>query len=157
MFLILVALFILLPVLELKILWSVGNSIGIAPTLGLVVVTGIAGSWLARRQGIKVISDINADLQAGRLPADNIIGGALVLAGGVMLITPGIITDCAGLLLMLPPVRSLLAGVIRRRLGKRIQIIGAAPGIRPGAQPEFYPEGELRETQATVIEENNEP
>ena len=104
MFPILAALFIIIPAIELKLLWEVGGRIGIGPTLALIIFTGIVGAHLARAQGLKVINDIQRDLAGAKLPGDNLISGALVLVGGVLLVTPGILTDFTGLLLMLPPV-----------------------------------------------------
>lgn len=150
----LAVLFILVPVLELQLLFRLGSAIGLLPTLALVVVTGLLGAHLARQQGLRVWAAINAKLAAGELPGDDLLGGALVLAGGVLLITPGIVTDLAGFVLLLPPARRLVAGYIKRRLGARFTCTEFGGGI-PFAGPGAAAAGGIKETQARVIEDDD--
>lgn len=123
MFLILAFLFIMIPVVELRILWSLGESIGIMQTLLVVVVTGVAGAHLARSQGVKVINSINNELQSGKMPADSLLSAALVLVGGVLLITPGIMTDAFGLCLLIPPFRSVIAALLKKYFKSHFNIV----------------------------------
>ena len=87
---------ILVPLAEILVLIESGRLIGVWPTVLLVVLTGIAGSWLLRHQGLAVLGQIQAELATGQLPGGTLLDGALVLAGGLLLLTPGFCTDLAG-------------------------------------------------------------
>ncbi len=123
MFIILALVFILVPVIEFRILWSLSESIGIIQTLALIVLTGIVGAYLARSQGIKVLNSIKDDLEAGTMPADSILSAALVLIGGILLITPGIMTDAFGFCLLIPPFRSVLALLLKKYIQANFNIV----------------------------------
>ena len=97
------ALFVGIPLLELYVLSLVEDRIGLLNTLGLVVATGLLGATVMRRQGAGVWRSARLRLARGELPAEEILGGMMVLVGGALMITPGIITDGVGLVLMLPP------------------------------------------------------
>jgi len=124
LFSILLFLFIALPVIELALLLQVGKVLGLGGTLLLVVFTGVAGAALARLEGLKLIFDIRSDINAGRMPTPRMVDGMLILIAGVLLITPGLLTDASGFLLLIPPFRSLLkrhAGeLIRRKINKGV-------------------------------------
>jgi UPF0716 protein FxsA len=107
-------LFVLIPLLELLLLIRVGGVIGAGPTVLLVIVTGLVGASLARMQGFRVLRDIERDLERGRLPTGSLLQGLLVLVGAAFLLTPGILTDAAGLLLMVPEARRRLAPLLGR-------------------------------------------
>ncbi len=110
-------LFVGIPLLELFLLAEVEDRIGLGPTLALVVGTGIVGASAVRRQGARAWRAIQVALDEGRAPSAEIAHGVLILVGGVLLITPGILTDLVGLILMIPVVRELvrlrLRGVFR--------------------------------------------
>ena len=113
-------LFTLIPIIELMILIDLGTSIGLAPTLGVVILTGALGAWAARTQGFYVVSRIQAEMAAGRLPGAEMVEGAMVLVGGVLLLTPGLLTDAAGFALMVPAVRAVVRGWLMRKFEKMI-------------------------------------
>lgn len=119
----LILLFTLLPAVELILLLLIGEYVGLWPTLGLIAFTGIAGALLAKSQGLRVVRRIQEDLAAGRTPAYGLIDGLLILIGGALLLTPGLLTDLAGLSMMLPFFRNL----VKRRLQEAIE-----RGIRSG-------------------------
>lgn len=121
MFLRVLALFVLLPLVELALLIQVGRAIGVGWTLAIVVATGFLGATLARRQGLRAWLAIRAELQNGRMPAGALLDGLLILVGGIVLLTPGILTDLAGFALLLPGTRSLLKRSLRRRFERAIQ------------------------------------
>lgn len=110
----LIALFIGVPLLELALLIKLGTAIGLTKTLLIVVGTGIAGAALARSQGFTILQRIQVDLEAGRLPTDDLINGACVLAGGLLLLTPGLLTDTVGFCLLIPMTRELLKESAKR-------------------------------------------
>ena len=89
---------------------------GFWPTFALVAATGVFGAALARREGTRALSAVQHDLAVGRLPAQALLSGAAVLVGGAFLVTPGVLTDVVGLLLLLPPTRSAVLRWLRRGL-----------------------------------------
>jgi UPF0716 protein FxsA len=127
-------LFIVLPVAEIYVIVKVGEAIGILPTLALLIVDGFVGAALARSQGAAAWRRFNEALSAGRVPAKEVVDGAMVIIGGAFLLAPGFITDAIGLLLLLPPTRALLrtslTRVATRRMSVRVGTFG--PGAPPG-------------------------
>jgi UPF0716 protein FxsA len=116
----LLALFIGVPLVELALLIKLGTHLGVAATLLIVIGTGIAGAALARSQGFAILSRIQVDLEAGHLPADELVNGACVLAGGLLLLTPGILTDTVGFSLLIPPSRELIKEAAKRYIQKKL-------------------------------------
>ena len=116
----LVALFIALPLAELYVILKVGDAIGAVWTILLLAADSVLGSVLLRAQGRSVWRRFNNALAEGKMPHREVLDGALVIFGGAFLITPGFITDIAGILLLLPPTRSVIRGVVARRLGQRV-------------------------------------
>ncbi|WEG13904.1 FxsA family protein [Pullulanibacillus sp. KACC 23026] len=116
----LMPLFILVPLIELWLFFLSGKYIGILATIGIVLLTGVIGASLARREGLAVFHRAKEQLRMGRLPGEELIEGFLVLAGGLLLLTPGYLTDLTGLLLMIPRVRRRLVKPIRRRLQQQL-------------------------------------
>ncbi|MBI5544762.1 MAG: FxsA family protein, partial [Deltaproteobacteria bacterium] len=112
--------FAILPVVEACLLVGIGRRVGLWPAVSLVVLSGMAGALLAKREGLRVLQDYQRTLAAGRIPEEGMLGAALVVMGGVLLVVPGILTDLAGLLLLVPPTRRLIAKAIRSQLGRRL-------------------------------------
>ena len=112
-------LFTLVPALELFILVKVGGVIGPLPTVAMVVALGMLGASLAKRAGLGMLRQLNEDLARGIPPADRVVEALLILIGGVLLVTPGLLTDAAGLLLLVPPLRRALVPVLKGWLVKR--------------------------------------
>lgn len=121
MFLRLLALFVLLPLAELALLIQVGRWIGLGWTLAIVLATGFLGAALARRQGLRAWRAIQAELRRGVMPAGALLDGLLILIGGIVLLTPGILTDLAGFALLIPTTRTLLKRSLRRRFERAIE------------------------------------
>lgn len=94
--------FTLIPAAELYLLILLGHVVGPLATVLLIVTTGLLGAAMARREGLAVLRQLQTDLRSGIPPADHLLQGALVLLGGTLLITPGLLTDCTGMLLILP-------------------------------------------------------
>jgi UPF0716 protein FxsA len=113
-------LFVLVPLAELALLIWIGRWVGLVPTLGLVLTTGLLGAALARREGLRALTAVQSELAAGRLPGRSLMVGAAVLVGGAFLVTPGILTDIAGLLLLFPPSREIVFRWVRRRLERAV-------------------------------------
>jgi UPF0716 protein FxsA len=117
----LLAIFIIVPVLEFYILIQLAILIGPIPTFGIVVLTGIAGAALAKHQGLEVLRRIQTEMSFGQMPGDALFDGVLVLVGGVLLLTPGILTDITGFLLLVPLSRNLAKKYLRNWVNKKMQ------------------------------------
>ena len=113
--------FIIVPTLELILLIEIGQLIGTLPTIGLIIFTGILGAFLARRQGIKVLTRVTSEFQAGQLPTDAIFDGALILIAGALLMTPGVLTDALGFLCLIPATRRMIKRIIWSRIERAIR------------------------------------
>lgn len=128
--LLMVALFIGVPLLEIFVLIQVGQVIGPWWTILLLVLDSILGTWLIRREGGRAWQALTVALQTGRMPARELADGALILVGGTLMLSPGFVTDGLGILLILPltrPVaRRLLTQLVTRRL------LGPGNAKRPG-------------------------
>ena len=120
-FSILLFLFIAMPIAEIALLLRVGEWIGGSETIALVIGTGVVGAWLARQQGAQVLRRMQRDLQTGETPAPLLIDGFLIFVAGLLLITPGIITDVVGFLLLVPLTRREIRVWIRRWLEKKMK------------------------------------
>jgi UPF0716 protein FxsA len=118
----LVALFILVPLAELYVILKVGDAIGVVPTIALLAADSLLGTWLLRSQGRAVWRRFNQTLAGGRMPHREVMDGVLVIFGGAFLITPGFLTDIVGILLLLPPTRAVIRGVVAKRLGRRVAV-----------------------------------
>lgn len=117
----LLLLFTLVPLLELVLLLRIGDLVGLLPTLALVIATGVAGAWLARQEGLRAWLAVQRELAAGRIPTEELVHGLLVLVAGAVLVTPGVLTDAAGLLLLVRPVRGALIRRLRERYRQRLE------------------------------------
>ena len=115
-----ILIFILVPVAELGVLLFSGKTIGVWPTLILLIVTGLLGSYLAKKQGINTIRRVQEQIQSGRVPGNEILDGLCVLFGGILLLSPGFLTDILGLVLLLPFTRTLIKPLILKLFRKWI-------------------------------------
>ncbi len=114
-------LFVLTPLIELAILVYLGTIIGALYTILIVVATGILGAFMARNQGLAALSRIRGSIERGIIPSDEIFDGALILAGGLLLLTPGIITDIIGFAVLVPQTRRIIGRWLRSLIRRRIQ------------------------------------
>lgn len=116
----LMLLFVLTPLVELAILIYLGTIIGALYTILIVVATGILGAFMARNQGLATLSRIRSNFECGIIPSNELFHGALILAGGLLLLTPGVITDIVGFAVLVPQTRRLIGrwilSLIRRRI-----------------------------------------
>lgn len=122
-------LFTLVPAIELYLLLQIGALLGPTYTFVLIVVTGSVGAWLAKREGLGVLQTLSTELRKGIPPGARLMEGALVVVGGVLLITPGVFTDLAGFMLIAPPTRRWLAPRAVAWLMARFDVQG---GFGPG-------------------------
>jgi UPF0716 protein FxsA len=133
-------LFTLVPLIELALLiWIGGKTVWWLP-IALVVLTAVGGAALARWQGWQVGTRIRGELRSGRLPAGAMLDGFLILVAAILLISPGVITDVLGILLLLPPVRAGVKRALFSQLRRQVQVKkaefnSAVSARRNAAQP----------------------
>ena len=124
-------LLVLWPLAELYVIIKVAEAIGALDTIVLLIAGIPLGTWALRSQGAAVWRRMTAAIMQRRPPAQHIVDGALVVAGGALLIVPGFITDVLGILLLLPPTRALARGVIVRNFASRVLVRTARFTGRP--------------------------
>ncbi len=112
--------FLVVPIAELAVIITVGSEIGVLNTVALLIAVSVVGAWLAKREGLGVLRRIKGQLDAGRVPGAELVDGFLVLFAGALLLTPGFLTDCLALALLLPPVRAVVRRTLRRYFAARI-------------------------------------
>lgn len=119
MFLKLLLLFTVIPFIELALLIKIGTLIGVTETIMLIIITGITGAIMVRAAGINCLFRIQQNMQSGIVPTDELFNGALILIAGAFLITPGLITDGAGFLLLIAPAREIIKKWLKKYLRKK--------------------------------------
>jgi len=101
--------FVIIPIAEIATFMAVGDIIGLWPTLGIILLTAFLGTGLLRYQGMATLNQAQSSLNDGELPLTSVVHGVFLLAAGLLLLTPGFITDAVGFLLFIPPLRLLIA------------------------------------------------
>jgi UPF0716 protein FxsA len=113
-------LFIGLPLLELYILIKIGSYLGAFQTIALIIFSGVLGLLLARLEGLRTLHQIRQNLSQGILPAEEMLDSVLIFAGGVLFVVPGVITDFAALVLLIPFTRTIFKRWLRRRFDRAV-------------------------------------
>jgi len=121
MFRILFALIIIVPALEIGLFILSGRTIGVGWTVALIIATGVFGAWLAKKQGSEAIRLAQIQIRNGTMPSDVIIDGICILVGGVLLLTPGFITDITGFILLIPYFRAIVKIWMRKWIERMIR------------------------------------
>lgn len=116
MFPILLLLFIVVPIVEIGLFIQVGGFLGLWPTIGLVLITAFAGASLVRSQGLQTLMSVQNRMQQGELPAQQIFEGVMLAVAGVLLLTPGFMTDALGMLVLLPAPRAVIAKYLMSKM-----------------------------------------
>lgn len=116
----LILLFTIVPIIELAILVKMGGYVGVGNTIGIVVITGVAGAYLAKLQGLMTINTIQDDINQGIMPTDKLFDGLIILCSGILLITPGLITDLIGFIGLIPFTRNMLKVWLKRKIKNMI-------------------------------------
>ncbi|MHA1189658.1 MAG: FxsA family protein [Alphaproteobacteria bacterium] len=144
--------FLAIPILEIIAFIVIGGQIGIAATLAMILLTAIAGTALLRHQGLAMIGRIRADLAGQRVPAKPLVEGAMIAAAGLLLLTPGFITDGIGFLLFVPPVRAVLWRTIAARFYVTAGRTMASESMAGGSKGNPSPGGRARKRPAATID-----
>ena len=130
---ILVALFIVVPIVELYVIIQIGSLIGVLPTIALLLADALLGSLLLRHQGRGAWRRFNAALAERRFPGREVADGLLIAIGGTLLLTPGFVTDIFGLIFLIPPTRAIVRRLLSGYMGRRFIVVGApGAGSVPG-------------------------
>ena len=131
----LIVLFIVVPIAELYVIIKVGELIGVLPTLILLLADALLGALLLRHQGRGAWRRFNEAIAARRFPGREVIDGVLIVIDGTLLLTPGFLTDIAGLFLLIPPTRALARRLLRRFTVGRFTVVGVGGGPGPFGPP----------------------
>ena len=121
MFVRLLLLFTLVPIVELAVLIEIGQHLGVLPTVALVLATGALGATLARREGIQAFHRLRDSIGQGSFPGEAILDGVLILGGGLLLLTPGILTDLLGFAALVPGTRYYIKYYLKTAIERRIR------------------------------------
>lgn len=130
---ILVALFIVVPIIELYVIVQVAGAIGIWPTLALLLADALLGSFLLKHQGRGAWRRFNQALAERRFPGREVADGLMIAVGATLLLTPGFITDIFGFLLLIPPTRAIARRLLRGYVGRRFVVVGMGSMRGPGS------------------------
>ena len=125
---ILFVLLLAVPIVELWVIIQVGQEIGALSTIAVLVLISVVGAALLKQQGMATWARLQTTLARGQMPAREVSDGALILFGGALLLTPGFLTDCVGLLLLFPPTRALVKRAFRRLLARWAERRFVPPG-----------------------------
>lgn len=123
--------FIIIPIVELQLLLIVHDEIGFGNTLFLVLLTGIIGVNLAKREGFTLLKQIQEKLAKGMMPTDELLNGVIILVGGVLLITPGVLTDLFGFTCLIPLFRNVYSSLILRLFKNKVSVFQSSQSPKP--------------------------
>ena len=123
-------LLLIVPVVEISVFIAIGDRIGIFYTVMLILVTALIGSILLRIEGFRILREIQKDVAAGKVPTKELSNGVMILIAGVLLLTPGFVTDAIGFLLFLPPVRTAIRAFFISRI--KLQTTSTDSGFGTG-------------------------
>ena len=140
---VLLVLFVVVPLVEIYVIIKVGQVIGAWPTVLLLVLDSILGSWLIKREGSRAFRALRDALDSGRMPAKELADGALILIGGTLMLAPGFVTDGFGILMILPFTRPFFRRALTRLVSSRLEVLGPNGPLGPGGAG-FPGSGEAR-------------
>lgn len=153
----LILLLTVVPLVELWLLTEVAARIEWGPTIAIVLVTGVLGAALARREGMRVLANFQRELQSGDLPAQSLVDGVGILVAGALLVTPGLITDVVGFALLIAPLRRWAGARISKSLRKHVVIVDANGEAATTVTGTWPPTAGGRRVQSRVVEPGDEP
>ena len=111
--------FTIIPIIEIYLLIEIGSIFGVLTAITLVILTGFLGAFMARMQGLQTLFRIQESLREGRMPSGELLDGLLIVIAGVVLLTPGFLTDSAGFLLLIPTTRNSIISWLQRQIELR--------------------------------------
>lgn len=143
------AIFFLLPILEITGFVVVGRYLGVAGTIGLTILTGLLGTLLLRTQGVGALRRLNTERLSPAETGREIVNGLMIAVAGLLLIIPGFVTDTVGLLLLLPPVRQAAWKLARRRF---TVVSSTTGGYRSSPPPNDPPNRSRDDSDGPIID-----
>ncbi len=154
--------FIVMPIVEIAVLIEVGGWLGLWPTLALIVLTAMAGTWMLRQQGFAVLSRAQSQLERGAVPLAEVFEGFCLVIAGALLLTPGFVTDAIGGALLLPPLRAWLYRVLGGHLRASVHgggsgTFGSGPDPKAGHGRGAKGQGPVMEGEFEAVPENDRP
>lgn len=152
--------FLLVPVIEIALFIQVGGAIGMWPTLGIVVLTAVLGTWLVRTQGRIAMGQLRSSFSDLNDPTEPLAHGAMILVAGALLLTPGFFTDAVGFALLMPPVRVAVFRYLRARVTVAQFQMGPGPaqsGFSPGSAPRRDGPGDIIEGEFEEVPPKSQP
>jgi UPF0716 protein FxsA len=158
------SLFIGIPLIEIYLFIQVGGSIGVWPTIGLVILTAFIGTALLRQQGMATLARAQSELDQQKLPVRELFDGVCLLVGGLLLLTPGFLTDALGFALLIPPLRFVLGrgvwAALARSRNVHFSVYGApdaGSGHGSGSRPGPAPGGPVIDGEEFGVRKDDEP
>jgi UPF0716 protein FxsA len=151
MFQLLFVLFIIIPIIEITVIMQVGALLGLWPTIAIVILSAWLGAKYVRQQGLATLQSVQAKMAQGEMPSGEIITGLMLLVAGVLLVTPGFVTDIFGLSLLVPSVRAAIANQVQKHI--KVNQFGAGASFHDGASGNVY----QHDNTAEPFTSSNEP
>ena len=146
--------FLSVPLIEIALFIQVGGAIGLWPTLLIVVLTAILGTWLVRNQGALAMGNLRQSFSELNDPTEPLAHGAMILIAGALLLTPGFFTDAVGFSLLMPPVRTAVFNYMRSRVKVQTFSMG---NDRPDPSRREYERGDVVEGEFVELESSHKP
>jgi len=136
MFQLLFVLFIIIPIIEITVIMQVGALLGVWPTIAIVILSAWLGAKYVRQQGLATLQSVQTRMAQGEMPSDEIVTGLMLLVAGVLLVTPGFVTDIFGLSLLIPSVRAAIASHVQKHI--KVNQFGAGATFTQGGSGNVY-------------------
>jgi len=121
-------LFVVLPILEIALLVNVGGMIGGWNTIGVVILTAFVGAYFVKREGVSTLQTAQAKMQRNEMPGKELVDGLMLVVAGILLVTPGFITDIVGFMFALPGSRHLIAAQVSKHMKMRVVMPNSSAG-----------------------------
>lgn len=155
MFQLLFVLFIIIPIIEITVIMQVGALLGIWPTIAIVILSAWLGAKYVRQQGLATLQSVQTRMAQGEMPSEEIVTGLMLLVAGVLLVTPGFVTDIFGLSLLVPAVRTAIANQVQKHI--KVNQFGAGAAFNHSAQGNVYQHETTSEPFTSSRSQANEP
>jgi len=136
MFQLLFVLFIIIPIIEITVIMQVGALLGVWPTIAIVILSAWLGAKYVRQQGLATMQNVQVKMAQGEMPSNEIVTGLMLLVAGVLLVTPGFVTDILGLSLLIPSVRTAISAHVQKHI--KVNQFGAGATFTQGGAGNVY-------------------
>ena len=145
-------LFLTIPLIELYLLLNVGARIGLLPTLGTIILTAALGSYFVRKQGFSILRELQQEIARGGLPGTQLVEGMLVAVSGLLLLTPGFLTDAVGLAMLVPTARRAVVASLMRRFSQSSGFSHTVYRSNQTVRPEDFRRIEPRASEMEIVD-----